>query len=437
MTVTVNPPPTPTVDIKANGSNGPITLSYNTAATLSWSSSNTSSCTASGDWSGSKILNTPPTESTGNLTSSRTYTLTCNGVGGSVSDTVTVNVSAPPPIDMDLRVNGENHGTSQDALTVTPGQTVYFTWSSSGRASRYCRTFNGNSGWAQPSVPVSYGDSNQWQQTGLQFTAPSALGTYEYSAICEQDDSFGLRKLEKNILSFLRIHFAFAAIVSDSDSVFVQVSAQSPNNPTNVTVTPPDYCISGPAATIGWTYSDPAGSPQTAYEVQMDEQGSFSDPEYQTGKVMSNSNSNFTGQGILLFGKTYKTRVRVWNSYDKVSGWTVASGNFNTPAYAYPQVDFSWTANGVLNNPSPPVNKPVTFTDLTVFYGNPNGRQWNWSFGDSGSSTTQNPSHTYSTEGTYYVTLTATDNANQFCSKTKGPLIIQKPIPKWREIAPR
>ena len=217
----------------------------------------------------------------------------------------------------------------------------------------------------------------------------------------------------------------------------ITVNPSIPNSPSSVTVTPPDYCMSGPAATITWTYSDPSGSPQSAYEVQMDEEGSFQVPEYQTGKVLSNSNSNFTGQGVLLFSKTYKTRVRVWNSYDQVSGWTVAGGNFNTPPYAYPQVDFSWTANGILNNPSPPLNKPVQFTDATVFNGNPNGRRWDWTFGDGGVSTSQNPSHTYSTEGTYYVTLTATDNANQSCVRTKGPLIIQKPIPKWREVAPR
>lgn len=217
----------------------------------------------------------------------------------------------------------------------------------------------------------------------------------------------------------------------------------TPNAPTNITVTQPNYCVSGPAATIGWTYSDPSGSPQQSYQVQIDEQGSFQVPEYDScvnqntcapGNV---SNSNFTGQGILLFNKTYKTRVRVWNSYGQVSGWTVVSGNFNTPPYAYPQVDFSWIANGILNNPSPPLNKPVDFTDATIFNGNPNGRRWDWGFGGGGSSTLQNPSRTYVAEGSYYVTLTATDNANQVCARTKGPLIIQKPIPRWREIAPR
>jgi len=95
------PSPPPTVDIKADDSDGPITINYNTAASLTWISQNADSCTASGDWSGSKL--TSGSESTGNLTSSKTYTITCTGPGGSVSDSVTVDVSAssnqPPYIE--------------------------------------------------------------------------------------------------------------------------------------------------------------------------------------------------------------------------------------------------------------------------------------------------------------------------------------------------
>ena len=46
----------------------------------------------------------------------------------------------------------------------------------------------------------------------------------------------------------------------------------------------------------------------------------------------------------------------------------------------------------------------VAFTDLTTG----NVASWAWDFGDGGSSTLQNPSHTYTTVGTYTVSLTAT-----------------------------
>jgi PKD repeat protein len=53
----------------------------------------------------------------------------------------------------------------------------------------------------------------------------------------------------------------------------------------------------------------------------------------------------------------------------------------------------------------PVVGVPVTFSDLTV-----NGAtSWAWQFGDSGTSTLQNPTHTYNAPGRYTVTLTATN----------------------------
>ncbi len=49
----------------------------------------------------------------------------------------------------------------------------------------------------------------------------------------------------------------------------------------------------------------------------------------------------------------------------------------------------------------------VQFTDLSS---NAPG-SWSWSFGDGGTSTSQNPAHTYTTVGTYTVSLTATNDA--------------------------
>jgi hypothetical protein len=88
-----SPPSPPTVDIKANGSNGPITVGYNSAATISWSSTNAGSCSVSPTgWGG--ISNQGI--STGNLTSSKTYTLNCSGAGGTASKSVQINVAAAP-----------------------------------------------------------------------------------------------------------------------------------------------------------------------------------------------------------------------------------------------------------------------------------------------------------------------------------------------------
>lgn len=103
--ITVNPSTNPSVDIKANNSDGPITIDYNAVATLSWTGTNATSCIASGGWSGSKDVS--GSESTGNLTSSKTYTIVCSGPGGtSDPDSVTVNVRST--LEVKLQVAKDN-----------------------------------------------------------------------------------------------------------------------------------------------------------------------------------------------------------------------------------------------------------------------------------------------------------------------------------------
>lgn len=53
----------------------------------------------------------------------------------------------------------------------------------------------------------------------------------------------------------------------------------------------------------------------------------------------------------------------------------------------------------------------VAFTDTSTDPGGTIGT-WAWDFGDSASSSLQNPSHTYATSGTYNATLTVTDAAS-------------------------
>lgn len=97
VTVNVNPPPAPTVSLLANGTAGSVTISYNSAATLSWTTTtvDTNGCIASGGWSGTQASSGNAT--TGALTSTQVYSLQCTGPGGSANSSVTVNVTAPPP----------------------------------------------------------------------------------------------------------------------------------------------------------------------------------------------------------------------------------------------------------------------------------------------------------------------------------------------------
>lgn len=68
-----------------------------------------------------------------------------------------------------------------------------------------------------------------------------------------------------------------------------------------------------------------------------------------------------------------------------------------------PTAEFTWS-------PEPQdEGSPVQFTDLSTSYPD-NIVSWYWDFGDGGTSTLQNPSHTYGDNGIYTVTLTVTDD---------------------------
>jgi len=62
----------------------------------------------------------------------------------------------------------------------------------------------------------------------------------------------------------------------------------------------------------------------------------------------------------------------------------------------------------------------VQFTDSST--GSPTS--WSWSFGDGGTSTLQNPSYTYTTNGTYAVTLTATNAAGSNADTQAGYITV-------------
>ena len=85
---TTPPPPlVPTISLSASSE----TISINTEFTLSWSSTNTVSCTASDDWRGSKP--TSGSESvTGTQVGIKRYTVLCEGEGGEASSSVDVQI---------------------------------------------------------------------------------------------------------------------------------------------------------------------------------------------------------------------------------------------------------------------------------------------------------------------------------------------------------
>ncbi|OGF64558.1 hypothetical protein A2661_01145 [Candidatus Giovannonibacteria bacterium RIFCSPHIGHO2_01_FULL_45_24] len=112
--VTVTSVPLPSVDLKGNGSDGPITIPYNTSLALSWTSSNATSCNGEGhsSWSGAKAISGSQTIAPLTNGGTNRFSLTCTGSGGSRSDGVTVTVASQPTQQSSFNVTSPNGGES-------------------------------------------------------------------------------------------------------------------------------------------------------------------------------------------------------------------------------------------------------------------------------------------------------------------------------------
>lgn len=129
------PPPTnpPTVDLKVNGSDGPIVIAPTGATTqvnFTWNSTNATSCTLNGNpgypANGSASVGEPDSTNNdsswggvGTGTGIITVTMTCNGVGGNASDSVIFAVNSSRPA-VDLRAIGNGPGFFQGPISIYP-----------------------------------------------------------------------------------------------------------------------------------------------------------------------------------------------------------------------------------------------------------------------------------------------------------------------------
>lgn len=112
-----------------------------------------------------------------------------------------------------------------------------------------------------------------------------------------------------------------------------------------------------------------------------------------------------------------------------------SAGADNT--YGYGRVNIYGSLSLIGGGTNPPVAEfsgtPTSGTaPLTVSFSDQSSASpdtWAWSFGDGGNSSSQNPSHTYTTPGTYTVSLTAS-NANGSDGETKvGYIVVDAPAP--------
>jgi len=214
----------------------------------------------------------------------------------------------------------------------------------------------------------------------------------------------------------------------------------------NLNFSVPDFCSSSPAYFFSWTYSDADNDTQSRFDFQVDDSGaSFPSPEIdRTYSGLSNPSPSSNNQAVIVlpsaqsdyltYNRTYNWRVRVYDSRGLDSGWINGTA-FNTPNHRAPICNFTWSPI----NPSP--QQSVNFSDTSICY-DLSGSQtpcanWNWTFTDANpsSSTQQNPTTQFLTSGTKDVTLTVTDSFGKQCSTTKQ-VIVNLPLPKWKEIRP-
>jgi hypothetical protein len=130
--------PAPTVSLVAS----PTSVPPGGSSTLTWSSTDATSCTASNvgaegsTWAGPKP--TSGSDVRGPLTATATYSLACTGPGGTASQAVTITVTSAPVPTVSLTAT---------PTTIAAGQSTTLAWSSTNAAS--CTATGGWSG-AQP-----------------------------------------------------------------------------------------------------------------------------------------------------------------------------------------------------------------------------------------------------------------------------------------------
>ena len=416
--------PQPTVDILCNGTQGPCSATYGSNVPLSWTSTLANTCNASGAWSGAKA--TSGTENR-TITSTGTYTLSCTGPTGTGQDSVTVNMVCPATAPVGL------------STTLITSHNARLNWTPGTGGSRQLLRVGPNqadvlSGCAGGTCVVV--ENNLASNVNFYQIPPTTL--------------------QASTLYYWRIVNFFDPGVcwAEGNSQFTTLANIAPTT-SNVRATEPDYCVFGPSIIGSWTYSDPEGTPQRAYQIQADDNAGFSSPNFDSGKIISNATTHFISTG-LTWNTTYRIRVRTWDTPDLPSAWTIQSlctgppGNpsgcsgdqksWQSPKNQYPNNmnTFTWTPT------RPTINQPVQFDDgnITCYKTPPNTvdtcLRWDWTWGDGSPGVNQqSPTHTYTANGVYNVSLRAQDQQNGYaCTGTKQ-ITIQKPIPNWREVLPR
>lgn len=101
-------------------------------------------------------------------------------------------------------------------------------------------------------------------------------------------------------------------------------------------------------------------------------------------------------------------------------GCTDSKSDLMVRVSAQPEAGFS-------SNPEFPVVMTLPNTEITFLDESLNSIKWNWDFGDGTASSEQNPTHVYTSEGQYMVTLMVTNEHGCVTEIVQGPYLVLAP----------
>ena len=465
VTVTVNALPVVTVTSASICNGQSTTLTASGASTYSWSPATNLSATI-----GATL--------TANPTSTITYTVTgtdangCTSTGQGTVTVTTVVVSVSPNtaicngMPTTLTAGGattyswspSSSLSSSTGSSVTANPTVNTTYTVIGTtngctaSAQVTVTVNGIILVVSPNVSICNGQSTSltatgattytWSPaTGLSSTtgspvnaSPTATTTYTVTGTSNGCSATGQVTVTVNPLPVVTVNTPSPICAGQSVTLTAGgASTYSWSPSTGLSATTGTSVTANPASTTTYTITGTdvngcTATAQTTVTVNPVPGASFNSNVTNCSLNVSFVN---TSAGAVSYAWNFgdastSTSVNPTHSYSSTGSYNVTliaisaagcSDTFSAPVqllFTIPTTGFTFV--------NPPCTNTINFTNQST-----GATSYNWNFGDASTSTSQNPSHNYSSSGNYLVTLVSTSSSG--CTDTTAQIVTLLPVP--------